>query len=422
MRNFVSFCIIFFIGIFGVFNAPSLVYGQTVDELKKNIEDKTTEIKKLEAEIITYKNDLNKIATLKKNLSNLVAELDATRKKLEAEIKVTSIKVDNADLKIRKLSSDITRKEFELDSRKSALVESLRLVSERDQLSLPEIVVSNKSYDGFWNYVSALDQFNNAIQNNIVVVKNIKANLEYSQTVREQERGSLVDLKTELADRKKIAEDTKKKNLALLAKAKNNEAIYAKILKQKEAQKEAFEKELRDYESKLKFTLDPTSVPSKGSKVLSSPLDNLRVTQYFGDTAFAKSGAYNGRGHNGVDFAASIGTKVRSTLSGKVIAVNTQVAYMCQYGKWVLIEHDNGLTTLYAHLSVVSVDSGDRVQTGQLVGYSGDTGYSTGPHLHFTVYASKAVEFKKYSCNSGASLTIPVAAFSGYLNPMDYLR
>ena len=92
-----------------------------------------------------------------------------------------------------------------------------------------------------------------------------------------------------------------------------------------------------------------------------------------------------------------------------------------KYGKWVLIRHTNGLTTLYAHLSVVSVSAGAQVATGDIIGYSGDTGYALGPHLHFTVYASKAVTFKEYTCNSGATLTIPIAAFSGYLDPMLYL-
>ena len=64
-------------------------------------------------------------------------------------------------------------------------------------------------------------------------------------------------------------------------------------------------------------------------------------------------------------------------------------------GKWVLIKHANNLSTLYAHLSIIKVSGGQQVETGQLVGYSGDTGYATGPHLH-GVFASEGVEIKSY--------------------------
>ncbi|MFQ5661718.1 MAG: M23 family metallopeptidase, partial [Candidatus Paceibacteria bacterium] len=209
----------------------------------------------------------------------------------------------------------------------------------------------------------------------------------------------------------------------LLSITKNKESSYEKLLVKRKMEKEKFEDELRNLESQLQFELDPDSIPAAEKGVLAWPLEKVKITQYFGNTEFAKSGGYKGEGHNGMDFRASSGTKVKAALAGEVIAVNTQVAYMCQYGKWVLVRHANGLTTLYAHLSLIPdrIKVGQQVSTGQIIGYSGNTGYATGPHLHFTVYASKAVQFKQYTCNSGATLTIPVAAYSGYLNPMDYL-
>jgi murein DD-endopeptidase MepM/ murein hydrolase activator NlpD len=74
-----------------------------------------------------------------------------------------------------------------------------------------------------------------------------------------------------------------------------------------------------------------------------------------------------------------------------------------------------------AHQARQRAHLGDTVSTGDIIGYSGDTGYAIGPHLHFTVYASDAVNFAQYTCNSGIQLTIPVAAATGYLNPMSYL-
>ncbi|MEK7068184.1 MAG: M23 family metallopeptidase, partial [Patescibacteria group bacterium] len=121
------------------------------------------------------------------------------------------------------------------------------------------------------------------------------------------------------------------------------------------------------------------------------------------------------------DFRAAIGTPVRAALDGTVQEVNQGAVKYCQYGKWVLVRHNNGLTTLYAHISGIAVSKGQYVSTDETVGYAGDTGYATGPHLHLTVYASAGVAFKQYTCNSGYSAYIPIAPLNAYLNPLSYL-
>jgi murein DD-endopeptidase MepM/ murein hydrolase activator NlpD len=113
-----------------------------------------------------------------------------------------------------------------------------------------------------------------------------------------------------------------------------------------------------------------------------------------------------------------------AAMSGKIIGIsNTDLVPGCySYGQWIMIKHPNGLSTLYAHLSVESVAVGDTVATGQIIGYSGNTGYTTGPHLHFGVYASDGVQIKKFDTSINCKgATIPVADFKAYLNPLSYL-
>ena len=90
-------------------------------------------------------------------------------------------------------------------------------------------------------------------------------------------------------------------------------------------------------------------------------------------------------GSNGVDFGAPVGTPVKASLSGEVILAKKDGAYNGGYGNYVVIKHSNGTQTLYAHLSSASVSVGESVSTGEVIGKSGNTGRSTGPHLHFEV-------------------------------------
>jgi murein DD-endopeptidase MepM/ murein hydrolase activator NlpD len=145
--------------------------------------------------------------------------------------------------------------------------------------------------------------------------------------------------------------------------------------------------------------------------VLAYPVLDPVVTQGYGATAFARR-AYRTGFHNGVDFKASIGAPIIAADAGSIMAVGDNGRV--QYGKYVLVKHDNNLVTLYAHLSRVVITKGDYVKVGQVVGYAGSTGYSTGPHLHFTVYWGPSVTLKSFP---GAGL-VPIGVT---INPEEYL-
>ena len=190
---------------------------------------------------------------------------------------------------------------------------------------------------------------------------------------------------------------------------------------QKKAQEADFEAALNDLKGKLNVIINPSQITPAGKGILQWPLDKVRITQYFGNTAFAASGSYNGKGHNGIDFAASIGTPVHASLSGVVLGTgNTDSVKGCySFGKWVMIKHANGLNTMYAHLSQISVRTGEEVATGEVLGYSGETGYATGPHLHYGVYVSSATQImtlgeatqQKTAC-ANATMRDPAGSFS----------
>ncbi len=87
------------------------------------------------------------------------------------------------------------------------------------------------------------------------------------------------------------------------------------------------------------------------------------------------------RFHTGIDIGVGYGTPIHAADSGTVI----YATWMSGYGNVIIIDHGNGISTLYAHQSSLAVGMGARVARGQVIGYVGSTGFSTGPHLHFEV-------------------------------------
>ncbi|MDO8492920.1 MAG: peptidoglycan DD-metalloendopeptidase family protein [bacterium] len=393
--------------------------------LQAKINQKNKEIADLEAEIKGFKAEIQKTTGQTKTLQGALNSLELTRKKLTADISVTAKKIDAATLSIESLGGQINDKQEAISVQQDGLRATLKQTNEADALSLVEIFLENNTLSDVWNSQNTLRELRDNMREKTNLLLSIKTDLTNTKISTEKKQRELLSLRMQLADQKKIVEVNKSQTTALLNETKNKESNYKKLLTDREAKRLAFEKELNDYESQLKLIIDPNSFPGV-SKVLRPPLDELLVTQLFGDTDFARThpGAYSGKGHNGVDFRATIGTKVYAALAGIIQATGDTdtVCPNASYGRWVLIKHGNGLSTIYAHLSLIKASVGQVVETGDLIGYSGNTGYTTGPHLHFTLYASQGlrlVNLPSKVCRG--TYYVPVADLKAYLNPMLYL-
>ena len=128
--------------------------------------------------------------------------------------------------------------------------------------------------------------------------------------------------------------------------------------------------------------MDATSLQRAMGELFIWPLSgNYRITSRFGRRLDPFTGVPSS--HTGIDLAIVQGTPIKAAMSGKIAVVG----YTNVYGNYVIIDHENGYQTLYAHLQKPApVRKGQRVAQGTQIGAVGNTGYSTGPHLHFTVY------------------------------------
>jgi murein DD-endopeptidase MepM/ murein hydrolase activator NlpD len=402
---------------------------QVIDSLKSKIGSQSSEIKNLEKEIADVRAKLNSTLGQKDSLRKALATLELNKTLIEKDLSITQKKIELSNASIAELDTSITAARIKIDQGKSALAKSLRAIEQGEEEGLGSglsKLVSAGSLSEMLDVAARIRDFQEAILYQVDVISEEKKKLEETQAEHANQLTSLVYLQLDLVDKQKVVESNKKEKTYLLNSTKNQEATYQKQLAERKAKIAKLQAELNAYEEQLRVEIDPATLPATGSGVLKWPLAKHTITQYFGNTAFASKNAqvYSGKGHNGIDIAASVGTPVQASLTGTVIDTgDTDVACPgSSYGKYVLIKHNNGLTTLYAHLSVIRTTVGASVVTGQVIGLSGNTGYSTGPHLHFTVFASKAVTvINRKSAACGTIMKIPVSPQNGYLNPLSYL-
>jgi len=430
MKNNIKFFFLYsglFISIFLTLFFTNAFAAQTISELQNQITERNGEIETLEKEISEYTKELEVIGGEKQTLQSEIHRLDISRQKLSTDISITQKKISATEDTLEKIGIEIENAESGISQSKDVIGETIQKIDEMESRSMVEIVLSTDNLSFIWRAIDELEQFQNGVKQNMRALITLKDTLENKKEERGVERKNLINYKSKIADQRYIVDLNKKEQNVLLTETKNKESNYEKLIAEKTRLKEEFERDLLELESELRITIDPDSLPPEGKGVLRWPLRSIKITQKFGDTNFAKSGAYNGKGHNGVDFRASMGTEVFSAGRGKVVGIgNTDSIYGCySYGKWIMIEHGNGISTLYAHLSLIKVNNGQNIEAGDIIGYSGNTGYSTGPHLHFSVYATQGVKIVRLgdikSKTNCANARIPVAPFNAYLNPLLYL-
>lgn len=415
-----------------------LVHAESVDELKKQIEAKSAEIRRLEEEAAKLRKDIGASQDRQKTLKAELSRIDSLLAGLRRDITITQQKIDKTSLEIVTLDIEISEKEESISTLRSGIAGLLESLRESSVESPIIVLIKYWRLSDFFSRMDSLQTLNARIFAFLTQLKELKQELEVKKADAEEKKKELTDLKSDISAQQKVQEVVKKDRSTLLVTTKEQEQKYQALLKAREAQAKALEEEILGIEEKIRITIDPDSLPPKRAGVLGGPLPDTStkscwdggvvakncVTQYFGNTQFAISGAYNGKGHNGIDFRAPLGTPVLAAASG-VIEFVGDTDTECKgvsYGKWVMIKHGNNLSTTYAHLSSTNVSIGQGVARGDRIGYSGATGYATGPHLHFSVFATQGVGVQKVKSKvCGTMMTVPISAFNAYLNPLDYL-
>ena len=419
------------IGVFVLqYAAPSIAHAQQAADIQKSIDAKNAQIQALEREVAQYQSQVNHIQGQASTLQGVLNEIGKDQKQLQTSLNLTSQKSQKTQLTIEQNQQTIGTLGRGISKNTLAIAETIRSLNRYDNRSMIELLASGESVSEFVQDVDELLRLQEGLQGHVSDMQSAKANLERAQQALADRKVELEKLSLQYKDQKKLVDIQAAEKKELLNETKNKESEYKKLLEDRKKMIEALTAEIFEYESKLKFTLNPKSLPSTGSEALAWPVADVLITQRFGKTVDARR-LYVSGSHSGVDFRAAVGTPIYAAASGVVEGVGDTdlTCPKASFGKWVFIRHTNGLATAYGHLSLIKAVEGQKVEKGDLIAYSGNTGRSTGPHLHLTVYASNGVDGQEgarvtdrpsASCK-GKNYRMPIAPTNAYLDPLLYL-
>jgi murein DD-endopeptidase MepM/ murein hydrolase activator NlpD len=410
----------FLLGVIGApVAAPRPVQGDELSSAKaqqKQLERKIAEQKRLIARINSSQAALaGAIASTKTELSGITDNLAATRKKVAGLVKdIDEVKTEyeglvtqlgDLDLQLERIERQETAKKAELAERKAELADRIRQAYEAERTSMLETFLSGASFTDMLAEMStqldAADQ-DRALAEEIAqdretllaLHQTVDATRDQTNTLRQETAVQKQKLDQRLAELKKAQARLKKLEAAAKAALAAQKAQYSKMSSDKaklaraiKAAAAAKKKLQKKIDSLVAKQFNMGHIPSQYNGTLRWPMAGS-VTQPFGCTGFSwepPSGSCP-HFHNGIDIVAPYGTPVRASGAGRVVYVGWNYADGADPAWIVIIAHSSNLTTWYAHLQArYPVHAGSVVKAGQIIGYEGNTGHSTGAHLHWMV-------------------------------------
>lgn len=363
---------------------------QKLEKQNKAVEDQQTEVDKINEQIEGVSTEIRSchqnIIKIEKSIATKQAQIDKANKKIDANMDV--------------------------------LRQRLKAIYIAGDVSSLEVILGAKDFSDFLDklqvvqYVSNHDEeLINKIQKQLNSISKEKKELEGDKEDLEEEKSTLETNQEELNT---ILEENKETLASLKSKADETQLNISLS----EEELSGLSSEIQEYYRKQREALaaqqaaaaaaaqnDSGDESDSGSSGGSVSIDTGAATQIDagGGWVWPTPGAYtltselnesrSYEQHGGIDIGASMGTAIYAANSGTVVSSNNSCNHVSSGGNWcdcgggygnfVWILHDNGYETIYGHMTTTAVGTGDRVSAGQLIGYVGSSGWSTGPHLHF---------------------------------------
>ena len=354
---------------------PALAVTQAdIDALKSESSDLSAEKKELQAKLDALAEDKS-TAMERKTL-------------LDQQIAATTAQISNVEEQIQNYATLISQKQEELAQAQAdeaaqyeLFCDRVRAMEKRGEISYWSVLFRADSFTDLLSRLDMINEIMDADQRVIDELKDLQVQIETAKTELETSKAEEEAAKAELESRKSELDTQRSEANALIQQLTENENETEAALDELEAEQDAIRAEIQRLNEQLiaqQAASGQSTESNPGGYIW--PVDSRYITSTVGGRA--SPGGIGSTNHKGTDIGrVGYTSSVYASKAGTVIVAQ----YSSSYGNYVVISHGSGNTTLYAHMSSIKTSVGKYVNQGDVIGITGSTGNSTGPHLHFEV-------------------------------------
>ena len=382
--------------LFAAFLALTMVFSMmplsaaaaSSEQIKEELQDLKSQNAEIQKEINAIQSKYDANASEIQTLVDQKAAIDQ-------EIGLLNNQIININAQITAYGQLIADTQVELDDAQVRLTElsqknkeRIRSMEEEGTVSYWEVIFEANSFTDLLDRINMMEEIAAADQRRLQEMRDIAAQVSDSKDTLEIGKSDLEMTRASLDETQAYLEEKRTESDDLLRELAEKQEEFQILLDESEAAQDALmqdiaakEKEYSKakYEENLaKLALQGQNPPSNSTWI--KPVSGYTLTSPFGMRKHPVLG-YN-RMHNGVDMACPQGTPIYATRAGTVTVASYQAGGA---GNYVSINHGDGFASIYMHMTNYVVSAGQSVSQGQLIGYVGSTGISTGPHLHFGI-------------------------------------
>ena len=367
---------------------PVSVFAASSAEIQKELDSLKAENKEIQRQIDGIQSQYDAAYS---DMADVVAQKEA----IDQEITLLNSKIETTNAQIAAYSQLIADTQDELDSADEALRalsyehrERIRVMEEQGNLTYWQVIFQANSFTDLLDRITMVEEINAADRRRIEQMRIASDIVTATQMNLETEKQDLEAVRIQLAEDEALLAQRREASDKLLVELEKKAEEFQILLAESEVLQEELMQEIAAKEAELKeakydeelkrLAMQGENPPSNATWI--TPVTGARLTSPFGQRLHPVLKVY--RMHNGIDLAIAQGTPIYATRAGKV----TRTAYQAGgAGNYVSINHLDGFASIYMHMTHYVVKEGQTVSAGQLIGYVGSTGISTGPHLHFGV-------------------------------------
>lgn len=350
-------------------------------------EDLTNQLSNIQQQMT---NEANKKSEAEKTIGTVYEQLHAIQIELDtatAELKQVQAERIQLDQDITRTEAELKAAQARLQSREKVFYKRVRDIYINGRLSYLDVVVGSKDFSDFANRMEMLKRILQSDMDLINTIKIEREEIASKKAKLEEDRAKVLELEKVAQEKQNLINQKKAERQAVLERAMNDHDTAERAYNELMASSASITAMLQQRAAERAAAAAAASQGGgggggatwvQGTGQLAAPV-NAPITSDFGWRIHPIYGTR--RLHAGTDFGVDEGTPVHAADGGVVV----EAGWISGYGYTVIIDHGNGMSTLYAHNSDVAVSPGQTVSKGQVVSYSGNTGGSTGPHLHFEV-------------------------------------